>query len=133
MQRAAPRRPGSEFFCNACNTTAQIAGIFSGTRFRTGKRRAGQCACIRACLHAPRRDVNLAAGAEYQRDTYIVEPSEAILNHVFSDFTVARSVPAAATHRFTWRTASGVGNSFTFPGAASLGIDVAARTKISRR
>ena len=129
---AAEQRPGAQavnFFCNACNTTAQIAGIFSGTSIQDWE----EAALVNAHAYAPvftlpGGDVNLAAGAEYQRDTYIVEPSEAILNHVFSDFTVA---PISAGRRYSSVYVEGqlpvFGNSFTFPGAASLGIDVAAR------
>jgi iron complex outermembrane recepter protein len=129
---AAENRPGAEavnLFCNACNSSAQIAGIFAGTSIQDWE----EAALVNAHAYAPvftlpGGDINLAAGAEYQRDTYIVQPSEAILDHVFSDFTV---VPVSAGRRYSSVYVEGqlpvFGNSFIFPGAASLGIDVAAR------
>jgi iron complex outermembrane receptor protein len=129
---AAENRPGAQavnLFCNACNTPAQIAGIFGGTSIQDWE----ESALVNAHAYAPvftlpAGDVNLAAGAEYQRDTYIVQPSQAILDYVFSDFTVA---PISAGRRYSSVYVEGqlpvFGNSFTFPAAASLGIDVAAR------
>ena len=129
---AAEHRPGAQavnLFCNACNTSAQIAGIFAGTSIQDWE----EAALVNAHAYAPvftlpGGDINLAAGAEYQRDTYIVQPSEAILDHVFSDFTV---VPVSAGRRYSSVYVEGqlpvFGDSFIFPGAASLGVDVAAR------
>jgi iron complex outermembrane recepter protein len=129
---AAENRPGAQainLFCNACNTPAQIAGAFSGTSIQDWE----EAALVNAHAYAPvftlpAGDANLAAGAEYQRDTYILEPSEEILDHFFSDFDVA---PVSAGRRYSSVYLEGqlpvFGNAFTFPGAASLGIDVAAR------
>jgi iron complex outermembrane recepter protein len=129
---AAENRPGAaavNLFCNACNTAAQIEGIFSGTSIQDWE----ESALVNAHAYAPvftlpAGDINLAAGVEYQRDTYIVQPSQDILDNVFSDFTVA---PVSAGRRYTSVYAEGqlpvFGNAFNFPGAASLGIDVAAR------
>ncbi len=129
---AAENRPGAQavnLFCNACNTPAQIAGIFGGSSIQDWE----EAALINAHAYAPvftlpGGDINLAAGAEYQRDAYIVQPSQAILDHVLSDFTVA---PISAGRRYSSVYLEGqlpvFGNAFTFPAAASLGIDVAAR------
>lgn len=128
----AEQRPGPlaiNLFCNACNTPAQIAGVFSGTSIQDWEESALVNAHAYAPIYTlPSGDINLAAGAEYQRDTYIVQPSQEILDHVFSDFTVG---PVSAGRRYTAVYAEGqlpiFGNSFAFPGAASLGLDVAAR------
>ncbi len=129
---AAEHRPGAlavNMFCNACNTAAQIAGIFSGTNIKDWQ----EAALFNAHAYAPvftlpGGDINVAAGLEYQRDTYIVEPSQALLSHVFSDFVVS---PISAGRRYSSVYLEGqlpvFGNSFTFPAAASLGFDVAAR------
>jgi iron complex outermembrane receptor protein len=129
---AAENRPGAaalNLFCNACNTIAQIAGVFSGTSIQDWE----EAALVNAHAYAPvftlpAGDINIAAGAEYQRDTFIVQPSQDILTSVFSDFTVA---PVSAGRRYTSVYVEGqlpvFGNAFSFPGAASLGIDVAAR------
>jgi iron complex outermembrane receptor protein len=129
---AAENRPGAQavnLFCNACNTPAQIAGIFGGTSIQDWE----ESALVNAHAYAPvftlpGGDINVAAGAEYQRDTYIVQPSQAILDYTFSDFTVA---PISAGRRYSSIYVEGqlpvFGNSFTFPAAASLGVDVAAR------
>lgn len=129
---AAENRPGAaaiNLFCNACNTAAQIAGVFSGTSIQDWE----EAAIVNAHAYAPvftlpAGDINIAAGAEYQRDTYKVQPSQDLLNSVFNDFTV----PAvSAGRRYTSVYLEGqlpvFGSSFNFPGAASLGIDVAAR------
>ena len=129
---AAENRPGAaaiNLFCNACNTAAQIAGVFSGTSVQDWE----EAALVNAHAYAPvfalpAGDVNLAAGAEYQRDTYIVQPSQEILDYDFSTFTIA---PVSAGRRYTSVYLEGqipvFGNAFSFPGASSLGIDVAAR------
>ena len=56
---AAENRPGAaavNLFCNACNTSAQIAGIFCRHQHPgLGGGRARQRACLRARLHAARR------------------------------------------------------------------------------
>jgi iron complex outermembrane recepter protein len=129
---AAENRAGADslnLFCNACNTSAQIAGVFSGTSIQDWE----EAALVNAHAYAPvfalpAGDINLAAGVEYQRDTYIVQPSQDILTSVFSDFTVA---PVSAGRRYTSVYVEGqlpvFGSAFNFPGAASLGIDVAAR------
>ena len=129
---AAENRTGADainLFCNACNTSAQIAGVFSGTSIQDWE----EAALLNAHAYAPvfelpAGDVNLAAGVEYQRDTYIVQPSQDILNNVFNDLTVA---PVSAGRRYTSVYVEGqlpmFGSAFNFPGAASLGIDVAAR------
>jgi iron complex outermembrane receptor protein len=129
---AAENRPGAaalNLFCNACNTAAQIAGVFSGTSIQDWEESALFNAHAYApVLPLPAGDVNLAAGIEYQRDTYIVEPSQELLDHYFSDFTVA---PVSAGRRYESVYLEGqipvFGNAFRFPAVASLGIDIAAR------
>jgi iron complex outermembrane receptor protein len=129
---AAENRPGSlaiNPFCNACNTAAQIAGVFGGTSTQDWEESALLNAHAYAPVYTlPGGDINVAAGVEYQRDTYIVQPSEAILTHYFSDWT---ETPISAGRRYTSAYVEGqlpvFGNAFVFPGAASLGIDVAAR------
>jgi iron complex outermembrane recepter protein len=129
---AAENRPGAaaiNLFCNACNTPAQIAGVFSGTSIQDWQ----EAALINAHAYAPvltlpAGDINLAAGVEYQRDTYKVQPSQDILDVVFNDFTVA---PVSAGRRYSSVYVEGqspiFGSAFNFPGAASLAVDVAAR------
>jgi iron complex outermembrane recepter protein len=129
---AAENRPGPlavNLFCNACNTAAQIAGIFSGTSRQDWE----EAALLNAHAYAPvytlpAGDINLAAGVEYQRDTYIVQPSEEILTHYFSDDT---ETAISAGRRYEAVYMEGqlpiFGGAFAFPGAASLGVDVAAR------
>jgi iron complex outermembrane receptor protein len=129
---AAEQRPGAaavNMFCNACNTPAQIAGIFSGTSIQDWEEAALVNAHAYAPIYAlPAGDVNLAVGAEYQRDTYIVQPSQQLLDYVFSDFT---ETPVSAGRRYTAAYVEGqlpiFGDSFAFPGAAYFGLDVAAR------
>ncbi len=129
---AAEQRPGPlaiNLFCNACNTPAQIAGVFSGTSLQDWE----EAALVNAHAYAPiytlpSGDVNLAAGVEYQRDTYSVQPAQDVIDHVFSDFDVE---PVSAGRRYGAVYVEGqvpiFGNSFAFPGAASMGLDVAAR------
>jgi iron complex outermembrane recepter protein len=129
---AAENRPGAaavNLFCNACNTPAQIAGIFSGTSIQDWEESALVNAHAYAPVFAlPAGDVNLAGGVEEQRDTYILQPSQEILDYYFSDFDVS---PVSAGRRYSSVYLEGqlpvFGNAFSFPGAASLGIDVAAR------
>jgi iron complex outermembrane recepter protein len=128
----AENRPGAasiNLFCNACNTQAQIAGVFSGTSIQDWE----EAAIVNAHAYAPvftlpAGDINIAAGAEYQKDIFILQPSQELINFAFNDFTVA---PVSAGRRYESVYVEGqlpvFGNSFSFPGAASLGIDVAAR------
>jgi iron complex outermembrane receptor protein len=129
---AAENRPGAaaiNLFCNGCNTATQLAGVFSGTSTQDWE----EAAIFNAHAYAPvftlpAGDINVAAGAEYQRDTYIVQPSQAILDYAFNDFNTR---PVSAGRRYESVYLEGqlpiFGNAFTFPAAASLGIDVAAR------
>jgi iron complex outermembrane recepter protein len=129
---AAENRPGPlaiNLFCNACNTAAQIAGVFSGTSRQDWEEAALLNAHAYAPVYAlPAGDINLAAGVEYQRDTYIVQPSQQILDNFFSDDT---ETAISAGRRYEAVYVEGqlpvFGNNFAFPGAASLGLDVAAR------
>lgn len=129
---AAEHRPGAEalnLFCNACNTPAQMAGIMSGTGIQDWEESALVNAHAYAPIYTlPAGDVNLALGTEYQRDAYIVQPSQAILDHIFSDFyTTPISAGRRYTAAYTEAQVPIFGNSFAFPGMASLGLDVAAR------
>jgi iron complex outermembrane receptor protein len=129
---AAENRPGPlaiNLFCNDCNTAAQIAGVFSGTSRQDWEESALLNAHAYAPVYTlPGGDINLAGGVEYQRDAYIVQPSEAILTHYFSDDT---ETAISAGRRYTAMYVEGqlpvFGSNFVFPGAASLGIDAAAR------
>jgi iron complex outermembrane receptor protein len=128
----AENRPGAasiNLFCNDCNTPAQIAGVFSGTSTQNWEEMAQINAHAYAPIVAlPSGDINVAVGAEYQRDAFIVQPSAAILDHSFNDLTEGA---VSAGRRYTAVYIEGqlpiFGNSFTAPGAASLGLDVAAR------
>jgi iron complex outermembrane recepter protein len=131
---AAENRPGPasiNLFCNDCNTPAQIAGVFSGTSRQDWE----EAAILNAHAFAPvftlpGGDINLAGGVEYQRDVYIVAPSPLLLeqNEYFSDDT---ETAVSGGRRYDSAYLEGqlpiFGKGFTFPGAASLGIDVAAR------
>lgn len=129
---AAEQRPGPaavNLFCNDCNTAAQIAGIFSGASRQDWEEAAQVNAHAFAPVFTlPSGDVNLAAGLEYQRDVYIFQPAQAIVDHEFNDETAN---PVSAGRRYESVYVEGqlpvFGNSFTYPGAASLGVDVAAR------
>jgi iron complex outermembrane recepter protein len=129
---AAENRPGAaaiNLFCNACNTPAQIAGVYGAANTQNwelmGLLNAHAYAPI---LTLPSGDINIAAGAEWQRDTYKVQPSAFVLNFGLND---TEEGAADAGRHYTSVYVEGqlpvFGNQFTFPGAASLGIDAAAR------
>jgi iron complex outermembrane receptor protein len=129
---AAENRPGAEavnLFCNDCNTAAQVAGIFANTSIQDWE----ESALFNAHAYAPvftlpSGDINLAAGAEYQRDAYIVQSAPALANGAFYDVL---SPPISADRGYTSVYVEGqlplAGKAFTLPGVASLGIDVSAR------
>ena len=129
---AAENRPGPlalNLFCNDCNTPAQLAGVGASASVQNWE----EMALFNAHAYAPiftlpSGEVNVALGAEYQRDTYIVEPDAIMLNH---GLNVDYSAPADAGRRYTALYLEGqlplFGKDFTVPGIASLGLDVAAR------
>jgi iron complex outermembrane recepter protein len=129
---AAETRPGPlavNLFCNDCNTPAQIAGIMGGASTQDWE----QMYLLNAHAYAPvltlpSGDINLALGAEFQRDTYEVLPAQFILDYGLND---TEESAADASRRYLAGYAEVqlpvFGNSFTFPGAASLGIDAAVR------
>lgn len=129
---AAENRPGAEainLFCNDCNTPAQLAGVAASGSVQNWEEMALFNAHAYAPIYSlPSGDVNVALGAEYQRDTYIVQPDSIMLEH---GLNVDYSSPADAGRRYTAVYVEGqlpiFGNAFTMPGVASLGLDVAAR------
>lgn len=129
---AAEQRPGPlsiNLFCNVCNTAAQIAGVFSGTSRQDWQESALLNAHASApAFTLPAGDVNVAAGVEYQRDAYIVQPSEALLTHYFTDDS---ETAVSAGRRYSSAYLEGqlpvFGSNFSLPAVASLAFDVAAR------
>ena len=129
---AAENRPGAEsvnLFCNACNTAAQLDGIFANTNVQNWE----EAALFNAHAYAPvftlpAGDINVAAGAEYQRDTYIVQPAPALANGTFYDVI---EPPVSAGRRYTSVYVESqlpiFGKAMSVPGIYSLGVDVAAR------
>jgi iron complex outermembrane receptor protein len=129
---AAENRPGPEainLFCNACNTPAQLAGVMGGGSVQNWE----EMYILNAHAYAPvvtlpGGDLNVALGTEFQHDVYEILPSQFIQDAGLTDDTQA---PTDAGRRYTAVYAEAqlpiFGNSFTFPGAASLAIDAAAR------
>jgi iron complex outermembrane receptor protein len=79
-------------------------------------------------LSLPAGNINVAAGAELQRDIYTVRPSAFVLDYGLND---TEETSADAGRRYTSVYVEGqlpvFGNRMTFPGFASLDIDAAAR------
>src|SRR6185437_2163400 len=129
---AAENRPGPQginLFCNDCNTPAQLAGVAASGSVQNWEEMALFNAHAYAPIYTmPSGDINVALGAEYQRDTYIVQPDSIMLNH---GLNVDYSSPADAGRRYTAVYVEGqlpiFGKDFTIPGVASLGLDAAAR------
>jgi|HubBroStandDraft_5_1064220.scaffolds.fasta_scaffold07529_2 iron complex outermembrane receptor protein len=129
---AAETRPGPDalnLFCNNCNTSAQLAGVAASGSVQNWEEMALLNAHAYAPIYTmPSGDVNVALGAEYQRDAYIVQPDSNMLNYGLS---VDYSAPADAGRRYTAVYVEGqlpiFGKAFTIPAVASLGLDVAAR------
>jgi iron complex outermembrane recepter protein len=129
---AAENRPGPDalnLFCNACNTPAQLAGVAATSSVQNWENMALFNAHAYAPVYTlPTGDINAALGAEYQRDTYIVQPDAFMLAH---GLNVDYSSPADAGRRYMAVYVEGqvpvFGKDFTLPGFASLGIDAAAR------
>jgi iron complex outermembrane receptor protein len=129
---AAENRPGPaaiNLFCNDCNTPAQLAGVAASGSIQNWEEMALFNAHAYAPIYTmPSGDVNVALGAEYQRDTYIVQPDSIMLEH---GLNVDYSTPADAGRRYTAVYVEGqlpiFGKAFTIPGVASLGLDAAAR------
>lgn len=129
---AAENRSGPEalnLFCNACNTPAQLAGVAASGSVQNWEEMALFNAHAYAPIYTmPSGDVNVALGAEYQRDTYIVQPDSIMLDH---GLNVDYSSPADVGRRYTAVYVEGqlpiFGNDFTIPGVASLGLDAAVR------
>jgi iron complex outermembrane receptor protein len=131
---AAENRPGPaalNLFCNDCNTPAQLAGVAASASVQNWE----EMALFNAHAYAPiftlpSGEVNLALGAEYQRDSYIVQPDSIMLSH---GLNVDYSNPADAGRRYMAAYVEGqlpiFGKDFTVPGVASLGLDVAARSE----
>ncbi|MBS0419953.1 MAG: TonB-dependent receptor [Proteobacteria bacterium] len=128
----AESRPGPDalnMFCNACNTPAQLAGVAATSSVQNWEDMALFNAHAYAPVYSlPTGDINAALGAEYQRDTYIVQPDAFMLAH---GLNVDYSSPADAGRRYMAVYVEGqvpvFGKDFTLPGFASLGIDAAAR------
>jgi iron complex outermembrane recepter protein len=129
---AAENRPGPlsiNLFCNDCNTAAQIAGVMGGASTQSWEEMYLLNAHAYApVLTLPSGDINLALGAEFQRDIYDVQPAQFILDYGLND---TEESAADASRNYTAGYAEVqlpvFGNSFTFPGAASLGVDAAVR------
>ena len=129
---AAEQRPGAaaiNFFCNACNTPAQLAGVFGGAStqsdVRMGLFNATGSATVLALASG---NVDVAFGTELRRDTVNVQPDALILNHGLND--VVSTGESAGRNYYAGYVEAQIpvfGNAFTFPGAASLAIDAAAR------
>ncbi|MFZ1905316.1 MAG: TonB-dependent receptor [Steroidobacteraceae bacterium] len=129
---AAENRPGPEainLFCNACNTPAQLAGVMGGASVQNWE----EMYIVNAHAYAPvvtlpAGDFNFALGTEFQHDVYEILPSQYIREAGLTDDT---QTPTDAGRRYTSVYAEAqlpiFGNSFAFPGAASLAIDAAAR------
>lgn len=128
----AENRPGPDalnLFCNACNTPAQLAGVAATSSVQNWEDMALFNAHAYAPVYTlPTGDINAALGAEYQRDTYIVQPDAFMLAH---GLNVDYSSPADSGRRYMAVYVEGqvpvFGKDFTLPGFASLGIDAAAR------
>lgn len=129
---AAEHRPGAEainLFCNACNTPAQIAGVFSGAStlsdVRMGLFDATGTATVASLASG---DLDVAFGTELQRDTISVQPAQFILDHGLNDVvSTAESTGRNYYSAYVETQIPVFGNNFTFPGASSLGIDAAVR------
>jgi iron complex outermembrane receptor protein len=129
---AAENRPGPaaiNLFCNACNTAAQLAGLNSGASTQSWEEMGLFNAHAYAPIYTlPSGDMVVAAGAEFQRDTYVVRPSQFILDSGLYDF-IETAINSRRDYRAVYVEAQLpiFGNAFTLPGAASLAIDAAAR------
>ena len=129
---AAEQRPGPaaiNLFCNVCNTPEQLAGVFSGASTLSDERMALLNATgIATVATLPAGSIDIAFGTEIRRDTYDVQPAQFILDHGLND--VASTAVSASRNYYAGFVEAQLpvfGNNFAFPGAASLGIDAAAR------
>lgn len=131
---AAEQRPGAaaiNLFCNVCNTPAQLAGVFSGASTLSDERMALLNASATATVATiPAGSIDVAFGTEIRRDTLEVTPAQFILENGLND--VASTATSASRNYYAGFVEAKLpvfGNNFTFPGAASLEIDAAARVE----